>query len=281
MSARGNQFKTNSFKNNSTENTSGKSGRARKPVEKAEYLPKFDLQDGRAVKVFGLFFIVLSLYFLIAFTSYLFSWQDDQSYVIDANGGWSNLFKTTEELKTLGVNTPVVQNWLGKFGALLSHQFIYEWFGISSFLFVLVFFIIGYRLLFKVRILSISRTIGYSFFCLIFFSVTLGFAHGFWSESPHFLEGEFGFWSNKILSAQIGTAGVAGLIVFAGLTVLIVAYNIDFKFHRKEHFEDDGELEEGLKKNQLVNEDRTDMQPYGESGKRPTVNERLAQNVAV
>ncbi|MGY3051963.1 S-DNA-T family DNA segregation ATPase FtsK/SpoIIIE [Pedobacter sp. UYEF25] len=281
MSARGNQFKTNSFRNNSTENTSGKSSRAKKSFEKAEYLPKFDLQDGRAVKVFGLFFIISSLYFLIAFTSYLFTWQDDQSYVIDANGGWSNLFKTTEELKTLGVNTTVVQNWLGKFGALLSHQFIYEWFGIASFLFVLVFFIIGYRLLFKVRILSISKTLGYSFFLLIFISITLGFAHGFWSESPHFLEGEFGFWSNKILSAQIGTAGVAGLILFAGLTVLIVAYNIDFKFHKREYFEDDLEPADGLKKNQLVNEDRADMAPYGETAKRPTLNDRLAQNISV
>ncbi|MET4080366.1 S-DNA-T family DNA segregation ATPase FtsK/SpoIIIE [Pedobacter sp. UYP30] len=281
MSARGNQFKTNSFKNNNTENTSGKSARSRQPREKTEYLPKFDLQDGRAVKVFGLFFIVLSLYFLIAFTSYLFTWQDDQSYVIDANGGWGNLFKTTEELKNLGVNTSVVQNWLGKFGALLSHQFIYEWFGIASFLFVLAFFIIGYRLLFKVRILSISKTLGYSFFFLIFISITLGFAHGFWTDSPHFLEGEFGFWSNKILSAQIGTAGVAGLILFAGLTALIVAYNIDFKFHKRERFEDDEDVDGEVKQNQLVNEDRTKMAPYTESGKRPTLNEKLAQNVSV
>ncbi|RYF16017.1 MAG: DNA translocase FtsK, partial [Flavobacteriales bacterium] len=49
------------------------------------------------------------------------------------------------------------------------------------------------------------------------------------------VEGEFGYWSNKLLAAQIGAAGVAGLIAFAGLTILIIAYNIDFKFpERKE-----------------------------------------------
>ena len=230
MSVRGNQFKTNTFREKGGENTSGRGATSRQPKEKREYLPNFDLADGRAVKILGLFFVILSLYFLIAFTSYLFTWQDDQSYVIDANGGWSNLFKTAEELKDAGINAPVVQNWLGKFGALLSHQFIYEWFGVASFLFVLAFFIIGYRLLFKVRILSISKTLGYSFFFLLFLSLTFGFAHSFWSESPHYVEGEFGYWSNKLLAAQIGAAGVAGLIAFAGLTILIIAYNIDFKF---------------------------------------------------
>jgi len=230
MSARGNQFKTNTFRDKGAENASGRGTSNRQPKEKREFLPRFDLSDGRAVKILGLFFVILSLYFLIAFTSYLFTWQDDQSYVIDANGGWGNLFKTADELKNAGVTSPVVQNWLGKFGALLSHQFIYEWFGIASFLFVLAFFIIGYRLLFKVKILSISKTLGYSFFFLLFISLTLGFAHSFWSESPHYLEGEFGYWCNKLLGAQIGAAGVAGLIAFAGLTILIIAYNIDFKF---------------------------------------------------
>jgi S-DNA-T family DNA segregation ATPase FtsK/SpoIIIE len=235
MSVRGNQFKANTFRDKNTENASGRASSTRQPKEKREYLPSFDLQDGRAIKITGLFFIILSLYFLIAFTSYLFTWQDDQSYVIDANGGWGNLFKTADELKDAGVAAPVVQNWLGKFGALLSHQFIYEWFGIASFLFVLSFFIIGYRMLFKVRILSISKTLGYSFFFLIFISLTIGFAHSFWTESPHYLEGEFGYWTNKMLAAQIGAAGVAGLIAFAGLTILIIAYNIDFKFpERKE-----------------------------------------------
>jgi S-DNA-T family DNA segregation ATPase FtsK/SpoIIIE len=235
MSVRGNQFKTNTFRDKGAESAPGRSSSGRQPKEKRDFLPSFDLADGRAVKIAGLFFVILSLYFLIAFTSYLFTWQDDQSYVIDANGGWGNLFKTAEELKEAGVSIPVVQNWLGKFGALLSHQFIYEWFGIASFLFVLAFFIIGYRLLFKVKILSISKTLGYSFFFLLFISLTLGFAHSFWSESPHYLEGEFGYWSNKLLGAQIGAAGVAGLIAFAGLTILIIAYNIDFKFpERKE-----------------------------------------------
>lgn len=191
-------------------------------------MPRLDFQNGRLFKIIGLVFVVLSLYFLIAFTSYLFTWQEDHSYVIDANGGWGNLFKTYEELQQVNIN-PVVSNWLGKIGALLAHQFIYEWFGLASFLFIFVFFVIGYRLLFKVKIFSIEKTLAYSLFFLLFISLTLGFAHSFISDAPHFLEGEFGYWTNKLLAAQIGKAGVAGLIGFLGLSILIIAYNIDFK----------------------------------------------------
>jgi S-DNA-T family DNA segregation ATPase FtsK/SpoIIIE len=227
MALKANQFKSNSFKNESGEKQFSRPS-AKGPRARFEQLPSFNFADGRFIKIAGLFFLILSLYFLIAFTSYLFTWEDDHSYVIDANGGWGNLFKTYDELKDLHI-VPVVQNWLGKFGALLAHQFIYEWFGIASFLFIFVFFVIGYRLLFKVTIFSLEKTFGYSLFFLLFLSLAFGFSHSFFSDAPHFLEGEFGYWTNLILAAQIGYAGVGGLLAFLALTILIVAYNIDFK----------------------------------------------------
>jgi len=227
MPLRGNQFRNeNSFREEPKSKAAGKSRISR---ETAEVLPKFKLNDDRTIKIVGLFFLIVSLYFMVAFTSYLFTWKDDQSYVMDANGGWSNLWKTQAELTQMGLSQPVVENWLGKFGALLSHQFIYEWFGVASFIFIGVFFIVGYRMLFKIRVFSISKTLSYSFFLLIFISLTLAFFHGFISDYPHYLEGEFGFWTNRLLQAQIGDAGTAGMLAFAGLTVLIIAYNIDFK----------------------------------------------------
>lgn len=234
MSIRGNSFKSNSFKQDAEQSKSAKQSSTKTSRPRVDLMPSFDLQDGRLVKIIGLFFIIISIYFLVAFTSYLFTWQEDQSYVIDANGGWSNLFKGLDELKNSGVKDPVVQNWLGKIGALLSHQFIYEWFGIASFLFIFVFFVIGYRLLFKVKIFAVEKVLGYSFFFLLFLSLFFGFAHSFISDTPHFVEGEFGFWTNRLLVAQIGQAGVGGLLVFLGLTILIVAYNIDFKIPQRE-----------------------------------------------
>jgi S-DNA-T family DNA segregation ATPase FtsK/SpoIIIE len=267
MSVRGNQFKSNSFRNESSDKPGQKPAGARKFKEQQEVMPKLDLKDGRIVKIAGLVFIILSLYLLIAFTSYLFTWEDDYSYVIDANGGWSNLFKTYEELQQVNI-PPVVQNWLGKIGALLSHQFIYEWFGVASFLFIFVFFVIGYRLLFKVRIFSMEKTLGYSLFFLLFLSLTFGFGHAFLSDTPHFLEGEFGYWSNKLLVAQIGVAGVGGLIAFLALAVLIIAYNIDFKLPGRKQSAEDAivpEVPEGI---ELENEVRSEPVEF-------TLNDRL------
>ncbi|MBD1384160.1 DNA translocase FtsK [Mucilaginibacter rigui] len=237
MPIKGNQFRSNSFKEDNQPNSQaskgpfgGKKQQRERPVKQlAERLPLFDLRDGRAIKILGLFFLVLSVFFLIAFTSYLFTWQQDQSYVSKANGGWGNLFKTTKELLENGVNNPMVDNWLGKFGALLSNQFIFEWFGIASFLFVFVFFTIGYRLLFKIRLFSVSKMLAYTFFGIVFISVTIGFFHAFIIDYPHFLEGNFGFWTNRLLAAQVGQSGTGFILLFLALTVLIIAYNIDFK----------------------------------------------------
>jgi S-DNA-T family DNA segregation ATPase FtsK/SpoIIIE len=228
MPVKGNQFKSNSFKEeNQSRPPSEKGGRERILRSKLEKMPSFDLADGRMVKIIGLSFLILSLFFLIAFTSYVFTWEQDQSYVSKANGGWGNLLSTQAELALKGINP--VENWLGKFGALLAHQFIFEWFGVASFLFVFVFFVIGYRLLFKVKLFSLGRTLAYSFFGLVFTSICIGFVHAFIYDAPHFLEGQFGFWSNRLLEVEIGQAGTAGLLGFAALTTLIIAYNIDFK----------------------------------------------------
>jgi S-DNA-T family DNA segregation ATPase FtsK/SpoIIIE len=238
MPVKGNQFRSNSFKEENLPRQSSEKGSRERPVRpKVERMPVFDLQDGRVVKILGLFFLILSVFFAIAFTSYLFTWQQDQSYVSAANGGWGNLFKTQQELIANGIKNPVVENWLGKFGALLSNQFIFQWFGIASFIFVFVFFVIGYRLLFKVKLYSVAKTLGYAFFGLVFISIAIGFVHAFIIDYPHFLEGEFGYWSNRLLDAQIGQAGIGGILIFAALTVLIIAYNIDFKIPKRERKE--------------------------------------------
>ncbi|HWK56606.1 MAG TPA: DNA translocase FtsK [Parapedobacter sp.] len=221
--------KANSFRKNIRNDAEGQPSRRRKRDSKSPNLRSVSLFGDKAIKIVGLFLLILSVYFLIAFISYLFTWKEDQSYVSVANGGWHTLFKTREELDLAGIEAPVVQNWMGKVGALLAHQFIYKWFGIASFLFVGILFTIGYRLLFKVKIISTWKVLGYALFSLIFISVTLGFIHGFVSDYPHFLEGEFGFWSNRLLEAQIGTAGVAGLLIFTIFTTLIVLFNFDFK----------------------------------------------------
>jgi S-DNA-T family DNA segregation ATPase FtsK/SpoIIIE len=231
MPPKGNQFKSNSFKDESRPRPGAGARPERERVlrPKLENMPTFNIGNGRAIKIAGLLCLVISVFFLIAFTSYLFTWESDQSYVLKANGRWGNLFKTQQELLDNGVTNPVVENWLGKLGALMANQFMYEWFGVAAFFFVVVFFVIGYRLLFKVRLFAVGKLLAYSFFGLIFCSVAIGYIHGFVSDYSHYLEGGFGYWSTRLLNAQIGPAGTGCVLIFAALTVLIIAYNIDFK----------------------------------------------------
>src|SRR5690606_24328032 len=109
-------------------------------------------------------------------------------------------------------------------------QFIYEWFGIASFLFTFVLFIVGYKFLYRKSLLPVWKTIVYSLTAIIYLSVTLCFLQDFLTDSPHILEGKFGYWTNQLLKAQIGSTGIGALLTFAYLTALILIYNLDLKW---------------------------------------------------
>lgn len=271
---RGNQIKSNTLRTEPGAANVAEPKSAKASQNSAHFFSNLQFNNQRAVKITGLFLLLLALYFLVAFTSYLFSWQDDQSYVIDANGGWGNLFKTLAELKDNTAINPDIQNWAGKLGALLAHQFIYEWFGIASFIFVAIFVVIGYRLLFKVKLYSIPKTLGYGFFFLVSISLTIAFFHGFVSEYPHYIEGEFGYWTNLLLQAQIGSAGTVALIAFAFLTCLIIAYNIDFKIPQRER-----KIEvEGKNEVDIEDENEVDVEDFTYEALTPIAHNNLKNN---
>ena len=231
-------YKGNSFKNNTQNKTNNRESKSssntkaqpRKPIFKPFNTIDFTEGQRKALKIAGLFLILCSFLFAVSFISYLFTWKEDQSYIAATNGGWNTLFSTADELADESIDAPVVQNKLGKLGALLANQFIYEWFGVASFLFVLLFFIIGYKFLYRKSLLPIWKTMLYSFLGIIFLSITLGFIQDYIAETPRILEGKFGYWTNQLLNAQIGKYGVGALIIFAYLTALILIYNLDFKF---------------------------------------------------
>ncbi|GAA4184912.1 DNA translocase FtsK [Sphingobacterium ginsenosidimutans] len=288
MSNKGNTFRQAGNSVSGKRAPSKESATFKKEKSQTTSVPR-DYSDAqqKTVKILGILLIVLSLAFATAFVSYLFTWEDDQSYIAKTNGGWGTLFSSSEEIHDEAVELPVVDNKLGKFGALLANQFMYEWFGVAAFLFIPVLFILGYRLLFKKSLLPLYRTVVYSFVAIVFISVTLGFLHGFMANTPHMLEGKFGFWTNKLLEAQVGIVGVGCILAFAYLTTLILLYNLDFKFvlfsNRKskslsEDLEDEDD-EDSYTANNLrtkVHVEDDSIQSVRESFQRPTsINERF------
>lgn len=195
-----------------------KSSVKKEKVEKEEKPKTKRTTDPRFVKITGLLLLLLSLYLFVAFFSYLFTWKEDQSVVGDANLGI--VFDAANHK---------VENWLGILGAMVSHLFLYRWFGVSSFLFAFCSFLIGYRLLFKVSIMKLGRTLAYSLFFLIFLSISFAFLISFVRTDFYFLAGAYGIQMNEWFNQVIGKTGTAGLLAFAGLSCAVIAYNLEFK----------------------------------------------------
>ncbi|WP_143307305.1 FtsK/SpoIIIE family DNA translocase [Chitinophaga vietnamensis] len=185
-----------------------------KKDKEAEVKVKELVKDERTHKVLGVFFLLLSLYCFIAFTSYLFTWEDDQDKVFHY---------TTRELFFGDVK---VDNLLGRLGAYVSHNFFYNGFGIASFLFCYFFFILGINFIVGRRVFRIWRNVKYILFGLLFISMTCAFLTP-GSEFPW--GGASGNALNKWTSGFVGKTGTALLLLVAGLSWLIWKFNFDFK----------------------------------------------------
>jgi S-DNA-T family DNA segregation ATPase FtsK/SpoIIIE len=179
------------------------------------------LKDERLLKITGLVFFLFACYSAVAFISFLTSWQKDQSLVLSL--GWDMFLQTDPD---------AAENWLGKTGAWLAYTFIYEGFGIASFLFSLVAGLIGIRLLTETTPLPLLKTIRYSFFALIWSSLLLGYI---FFSNWQILGGSFGHFGYLYLKGIVGNAGVALLLIFYLLVFLVASFNIRFYEPRAAH----------------------------------------------
>lgn len=213
------------------------------------------MRDERTHKVTALVLILAAVFMLIAFTSFFFTWRNDQSLV---TGSWFDLLRYSDRR---------VENWLGKLGAIVSHQFIYTWFGITSFCFVLISFLLGFRMLFNTDLLSLRKTIRYSLMALLWIPPALSFV---FSKHPEllFLGGGIGYLSNSWLELTLGKLGTGFLLVFTGLVFGVIGFNLNFRIPsignkiEKDDAEPESEVLHGnLIRNQqeLISEEEDDL----------------------
>lgn len=171
------------------------------------------LQNERFRKIAGLSLLLFAVYLCIAFTSFAFTWEVDQDKVM------GNLFSPDVH----------VENWLGKFGALLSHIFIHKWFGAASYIIAFVAFVAGLKITFNLSLFNIGKVYAYSFFFLVFCSVTLGYL---FSDSLFYLGGAFGYTISNRLNGLLGHIGTGVLLFFALMVFLVAAFNISLNLNR-------------------------------------------------
>lgn len=173
-----------------------------------------DQIDRKKVKnTLGVISVLLSVYIFLACFSYLLTWQEDQNRVIN-KGLFEFLFDGNEE---------PVANWLGKFGAWISHLLIYRWFGIASFAVALMLFVSGFKALFNIAILPIGKTITVSVLSIIWGSMFLGY----FSDKVSYLGGTFGYQINEWLSLTLGSFGALILICSIGYIFAMILFNVN------------------------------------------------------
>ena len=185
-----------------------------KKKSKKEYFKglKTFFADERFHKTSGLFLVLISIYLFFSFTSYLFTWKYDLSIIDGKSIGF--VFNGEES---------EIQNWLGKFGAYIAHRFLKIWYGVASYLFVLVFFVIGFKSLFKFELLPIIKTLKVSFVSLIWLCTFLGFI--FKESDLDFMGGLYGQVTNNWLIGVFGQIGTGFFIFFLGISFVVLLFN--------------------------------------------------------
>ncbi|WP_396139019.1 DNA translocase FtsK 4TM domain-containing protein, partial [Flavobacterium sp.] len=167
---------------------------------------KSSLKIGRRQKfIVGILFIFFSLALLLSFISYFITGYADQSAV--------------SQLANRSLNT---ENWLGKIGAFLADFFLYQGFGVTSFLFVRVLFLVGAYLVLDMSLLKLKKNFFWDGFLIIIGSILLGFL---WDYVPQ-LGGVIGYEMNLFIQDYIGKTGTLLVLLFGVLIFLVFKINV-------------------------------------------------------
>ncbi|MEO5601127.1 MAG: DNA translocase FtsK 4TM domain-containing protein [Cyclobacteriaceae bacterium] len=152
-----NTYKSNTFKKPDKEKKSKPSGSG----------PNFSFfRDPRLKLAVGFFLIIAGLYMFFALLSYMFTGQADFSEV----GTHQSLQSIFDSLQGKEIS-----NWLGLYGAIISHFFIFRWFGIASFFIPPLLFLTGFRIVFKKEIVRLSSYTIFAFFSILWLCLMLGY----------------------------------------------------------------------------------------------------------
>ena len=146
--------------------------------------------------VLGSFFILFGVFLAIAFISFYFNWQEDQSTI-------NKIFD----------KSVVAKNLLGKIGANLSNFFIYKGFGIAAFIICYKLILTGAYILIQKKFSRLIISWNWGLLTMIWLSITLAFLN----EKYALLSGVIGFEVNQYLQTYLGKAGLMIIMIFLPL----------------------------------------------------------------
>ncbi|WP_299557226.1 DNA translocase FtsK [Seonamhaeicola sp.] len=180
--------------------------RTKKSTKKRLKAPSFKLSSQQKL-VFGSFLVIFGVILCIAFISFFFTGETDQSTL-------SNF--SSREAKA--------ENWLSKSGAWLSDFFIQRGFGVASFIFSGLIFLSGVYVLMNLPKARLRKHWFWGSLTVIWLSVFFGF----FAETNDILGGTIGFEINTFLQDYLGKIGTSLLLLFGLITYLAIRFKVTF-----------------------------------------------------
>lgn len=202
-----NTYKSNTFKKPEKE----KKGKASK--SKFNFNMAF-LKDPRFKLATGFFLMIAGISLFLALFSYLFTGDADQS-VVTADDSMIESGKDAE-------------NWLGYIGAVVSHYFIFRWFGISAFFIPPWLFLMGFRVVFNRQLLPIFSFTVFAIFSGVWLCLLLGYMTMINDGISEWglLGGGFGIELAKLCDSMFGW-GTFLLLILSLFVFIIFFFNIN------------------------------------------------------
>lgn len=186
----------------------------------------FVVSPEKKKKLLGIFLVILALLIFLSILTYS---RYDESYFsykfLDLFG-----FGSVPELQSKAAST---HNWLGIFGAYVSHFLIRSTIGYFSIIFPVIMFIWGYSILRKINeyklalylsnFLIVMGILLSTFFGMIQFTPEISLLTDYYE-----LSGKIGFFFGTVISRFLGGLGSIIFLSTAMLVTMIIAF--DFKF---------------------------------------------------
>ncbi|MDO5971029.1 DNA translocase FtsK 4TM domain-containing protein [Flavivirga aquimarina] len=181
--------------------------KTKKPPKQKIKKPSFKLSNQQKL-VFGSLLVICGVWLCIAFVSYFFTGEADQSII-----------------NTFPSRTSGTQNWVSQFGAWVSEFFIQRGFGVASFIYSGLIFLSGIYVLMNLNKSKLRKHWFWGILITIWLSVLLGF----FGNKTDFLGGTIGFEVNSYLQDYIGKIGVLLLLLLGLITYLAIRFRVTFE----------------------------------------------------
>ncbi|MGF1559681.1 MAG: DNA translocase FtsK 4TM domain-containing protein [Flavobacteriaceae bacterium] len=182
--------------------------------------------------ILGSLLMLFSIALFFSFVSFYFNWQDDQSLLSE--------FKDRNQL---------AKNLLNKFGASISHLFVYKGFGVATLILPILTCLTGLYMFLGLPQKGMLK----KWIWGLVFMIWISMAMGFFAYSQPLLGGLVGFEMNDYLQDYTGKIGVLLMLVFGLVLIMVRLFNFSPEaigdFFNKKNTPIDNQFNESVKDN--------------------------------